>query len=161
MSVFSRRIHHTHKGTQTARYHPSNKLLDFDSLHISLEVSSNFRLVKAVLSFIILFVQHGPVPFPPPCHPLSKKTMLTAAMSFHCIKYCALVTVITKNCPSFGGVIDCCDTRPTTSFPQLVSGRECVGHYTNQHMALSYMNGCQQGQMWETHSRAVRPSARS
>lgn len=43
MSVFS--VH----GVQRAAA-PPTKQLDFDSLHISLEVSSNFRLVKVVLS---------------------------------------------------------------------------------------------------------------
>lgn len=36
-------------------------------------------------------------------------------------------------------------------WPQLVTGRKaahCVGPHRNQHMALTYMNSCQQGQMW-------------
>lgn len=36
---------------KTASCHPSDKQPDYDILRVSLEVSSNFRLVSAVLSF--------------------------------------------------------------------------------------------------------------
>lgn len=68
----------------------------------------------------------------------------------YCTKYCALVTVITKDCPSFGGN-NCLPWYKTSNHSvsswYQVEGLppQRAGCHTNQHMAPSYMNGCQRG----------------
>lgn len=68
---------------------------------------------------------------------------------------CLFIALNIVNCPSFEKVIAVIKDRQPVC-PQLVSGREaeCAQHagcHNNRHMALTYMNGCQQGQMcWET-----------
>lgn len=115
-----------------------------------------FQTCQSCFVFIILFVQRGRVPSQPPCHSLAKKTKLTATTSFHCTKYCALVPFIIKICPIFEAVIAWDDTGLTTSLASCRSQVERlhaphVGDHTDQHMALTYMSSCQQGQMcWDS-----------
>lgn len=84
----------------------------------------------------------------------------------YCTKYCALVTVITKDCPSFGGN-NCLPWYKTSNHSvsswYQVEGLppQRAGCHTNQHMAPSYMNGCQRGLDVARLAQEQRPSPRS
>lgn len=91
----------TERQAATAPTHSSTFIV---YTHISLEVSSNFQTCQNYFVFIILFVQHGPVPFPPPCRPVSKHCWQQQCL-FIALNTVLMVTVITKR--RVGGGSNC------------------------------------------------------
>lgn len=83
-------VHHIHEDTKNSKLPPFQQTA---WLWYSSRLPGSvlkFQTCQPCFVFLILFVQHGSVPFPLHPHPLSKKTILTATVTFHCTKYCKL-----------------------------------------------------------------------